>query len=130
MKAISVRTEVAEGLVGITDRIQAAVAEMGVEMRAVLVYCPHTSAGVTINESADPDVATDVRDALSAIVPEGIRWRHAEGNSPAHLMASMVGSSVTIPVEDGKLKLGRWQGVSLCEFDGPRTREIWLQALS
>ena len=130
MKAISVRTEVAEGLVGITDRIQAAVAEMGVEMRAVLVCCPHTSAGVTINESADPDVATDVRDALSAIVPEGIRWRHAEGNSPAHLMASMVGSSVTIPVEDGKLKLGRWQGVSLCEFDGPRTREIWLQALS
>ena len=131
MKSFAVPTQSSEQWIDITERVRASLAELEASpVQAVLVYCPHTTAGVTINECADPDVATDLGDAFSKIVPEDIAWRHGEGNSPAHLKAGLVGSSVTIPVLEGQLKLGRWQGIFLCEFDGPRTREIWVQALS
>ena len=94
-----------------------------------LVYVPHTTAAVTINEGADPSVARDVIAALEAIVPEGLRYEHAEGNSPAHVLTTLTGSSVLLAIEKGRPQLGRWQAVFLCEFDGPRAREVWLRRL-
>lgn len=94
-----------------------------------LIYVPHTTAGVTINEGADPAVARDVTAAWEAMVPDGLRYEHAEGNSPAHVLASLAGSSVLVAVEKGKPQLGRWQAIFLCEFDGPRSREVWLRRL-
>ena len=97
---------------------------------AVLVYCPHTTAGVAVNEGWDPDVAGDLERALKALVPQ-LRYRHQEGNSPAHLLSVLTGNSIVLPLnEDGRLRLGRWQKVFFCEYDGPRQREIWLQLLS
>ena len=89
-----------------------------------MVYCPHTTAGVTINEHADPDVARDIQDWLDEAVPRRRGWRHLEGNADGHVKAALVGSSVTIPVAEGRLLLGTWQGVFFCEFDGPRTRHL------
>lgn len=97
---------------------------------AVLVYCPHTTAGITINENADPDVATDLLAWLTRAVPCEGDWRHCEGNSDAHMKASLVGSSALVPVEDGELVLGRWQGIYLAEFDGPRNREVFVRTLA
>ena len=109
--------------------MRAAVAESGLAEGAVLVYCPHTTAGVAINENADPDVARDLLYALDRTFPDRPEFRHQEGNSAAHLKAICVGSSVAIPVSDGKLLLGRWQGVYFCEFDGPRTRTFVVSTL-
>jgi len=94
-----------------------------------LVFCPHTTAGVTVNEAADPDVALDLLTALSRVVEQEGPWRHREGNSPAHVKASLVGSSVLLPICQGMLALGTWQGIFLCEFDGPRAREILVQTV-
>lgn len=88
-----------------------------------MVYCPHTTAGLVVNEAADPDVASDLERAFAAAVPS-VRFDHAEGNSPAHYLSCLTGSSLSIPVENGRLGLGRWQGVFFCEFDGPRERQI------
>lgn len=96
---------------------------------AWLIYVPHTTAGLTINEGADPDVAKDLLMAWERLAPAELPYRHVEGNSPAHVMTSLVGSSVVVPVEDGELQLGRWQSLFLCEFDGPRTREVRLRKL-
>lgn len=125
---ISVRTTRRTGWVDVTDRVNAALAEMAPPPDAALVYCPHTTAAVTVNEGFDPAVAADVDGALSALVPR-LDFRHAEGNSPAHLLATLVGPSVVLPVRAGQLALGRWQRVFFCEFDGPRSRELWVQAL-
>jgi secondary thiamine-phosphate synthase enzyme len=100
------------------------VREAGVGSGQVLVYCPHTTAGLTVNEAADPDVRADIIDGLRRLVPKSGGWRHAEGNADAHIKASLMGSSVTVPLEGGKLALGTWQGVFLCEFDGPRRRTV------
>ena len=121
---IDVRTERREQLMDITARVQDAVAESGVAEGDVLVYCPHTTAGITINEAADPDVATDILAMLHRLVPHAGEWRHAEGNSDAHVKATLVGSSVLVPLGGGRLSLGTWQGIYFCEFDGPRSRSI------
>jgi secondary thiamine-phosphate synthase enzyme len=92
----------------------------------VTVFVPHTTAGVTINEQADPDVAADVEKALSRLVPWNADYAHAEGNSAAHIQTALVGTSTLVPVKRGRLAMGTWQGIFLCEFDGPRTRELWL----
>lgn len=114
--------------VDITEQVQAACASQA-GGRAALVYCPHTTAAVTVNEGWDPAVAGDVLRALEAMVPR-VPWRHAEGNSPAHLLATLVGSSVYLLLEEGgRLRLGRWQRVFFCEFDGPRRREVWVRVL-
>lgn len=110
--------------VDVTSRIQALLKEKGLNDGACLVYIPHTTAGVTINENADPSVMADMEAALDRMVPEGAGYGHAEGNSPAHVKASVVGSSAAVPVERGRLVLGTWQGIYFCEFDGPRRRKM------
>lgn len=114
----------AEGFVNITGQVQEALKKCGVTNGLCLVYCPHTTAGITINENADPDVVRDLLFALDKTFPDRPEFRHCEGNSAAHLKASVIGSSVTVPVEDGKLALGVWQGIYFCEFDGPRHRRF------
>lgn len=123
-KTLSVRTRSRTGFVDITDEVRRAVAELGVTDGAVLIYVPHTTAAVTINESADPDVARDIGVKLSDLVPKSGDYRHSEGNSDAHVKSSLVGCSETVLVRGGELVLGTWQGIFFCEFDGPRTRSV------
>ena len=110
--------------VDITKRLSQAVEESGVKDGILHLYNPHTTAGLTINEGADPDVQHDLLAVLQEIVPAGFPYRHAEGNSPAHLMTSMVGNSATVFISGGRLELGTWQKVFFCEFDGPRQRRL------
>ena len=112
----------------ITREVQAVVAKSGVKRGHAIVYIPHTTAGVTINENADPTVRSDMLESLELMVPwEQPHFKHGEGNSAAHIKASMMGFSATVFIEQGKLVLGTWQGVFLCEFDGPRTRKVFVQ---
>jgi secondary thiamine-phosphate synthase enzyme len=129
-KTFSVRTRSRTSLVDITGEIRKAVAEIGVKDGAVLVYVPHTTAAVTINESADPDVARDIGVKLSDLVPASGDYRHTEGNSDAHVKSSLVGCSEVVLVRSGELVLGTWQGVFFCEFDGPRNRSVVVGALA
>ena len=108
----------------VTDDVRAVVNEAGVRDGVVTLFVPHTSAAVTINENADPDVQSDMLGWLAKLIPASPGFRHAEGNSDAHLKASLVGSSVQVPLVQGALRLGRWQGIYFCEFDGPRARQI------
>lgn len=118
-----------EEFVNISADVARAIRESGVTSGLVMVYCPHTTAGVTINEAADPDVKADIIEALSVMVPQG-PFRHAEGNSPAHIKASLMGSSAMIAIDGGKPVLGTWQGVFFCEFDGPRTRTVHINIMA
>ncbi len=126
MVELEVRTGSRRELVDITARVQEAVAGQRVGDGAVLVWVPHTTAAVIVNEHADPDVARDILRALGAMVP-AVRFAHAEGNSDAHLLASLLGPSLVLPVEGGRLRLGTWQGVFLVELDGPRRRRVWVR---
>ena len=112
-----------EGFLDITGQVQKAVRDSGVSEGTALVFVPHTTAAVTINENADPDVLHDLRLALAALVPK-LPYRHGEGNSPAHLKSSLFGCSQLVPIVGGKLALGTWQGIYFCEFDGPRRRNF------
>ena len=125
MKKIELRTASRRQMVTITAEVQAAVRELGVVDGSCHVYVPHTTAAVVINENADPDVARDLLAAYEEMVPK-IRFAHAEGNSDAHLMATVLGSSVTVLVENGRLQLGTWQGIFFVELDGPRSRKVWV----
>jgi len=125
----SVRTTRREELVDVTGEVAAFVAGCGVDAGAVLVFCPHTTAAITINENADPDVKSDLIAGLADIAPNDGRWRHREGNSDGHLKTSLVGPGVLVPIESGAMQLGTWQGIYLAEFDGPRTRTVDLTAL-
>lgn len=112
-------------MVEITDRVHQTVRDSGVQEGRVTVYVPHTTAGITINENADPDVVHDILTQLDQMVPWSQPfYRHAEGNSASHVKASMMGSSVTVLISEARLVLGTWQGVWFCEFDGPRTRQV------
>ena len=113
----------------VTGNVRDLVRESGVRNGLCVVYCPHTTAGITINENADPDVVRDLIFALEKTYPDRAEFRHSEGNSAAHLKASVIGSSVTLIVRDGRLMLGTWQGVYFCEFDGPRTRRFYVEIL-
>jgi len=130
MKTLEIRTNAREEMVDLTADVEAAVTASGVERGLCAIFVPHTTAGVTINENADPDVRRDVLAALRRIVPDDVPYRHGEGNAPAHVKASLVGSSVMVIVEAGRLRLGTWQGIQLCEFDGPRTRQVWVEVIS
>ncbi len=116
-----------EGFTNVTHTVQHLVMQSGVRDGLVTVFCPHTTAGMTINETADPDVVHDMLLGLRRAYPDRPEFRHAEGNSAAHLKASAMGSSVTVIVSEGRLALGVWQGIYLCEFDGPRTRKVYVQ---
>ncbi len=124
MKQFSIRTRRRTEFVDITREVQAAVSALGGGDGCATVFVPHTTAGVTINEHADPDVMTDMASALDRMVPWNAGYAHGEGNAAAHVKASLMGSSVRVPTAGGRLRLGTWQGVFLCEFDGPREREV------
>ncbi|MDT8334158.1 MAG: secondary thiamine-phosphate synthase enzyme YjbQ [Desulfurivibrionaceae bacterium] len=111
--------------IDITDRLGKAIAVPGRRDALCFVFNPHTTAGLTINEGADPAVRADILAVLPRIIPRDYPYEHLEGNSPAHLMASLMGSSVTVIVEQGRLRLGTWQKIYFCEFDGPRTRKLF-----
>lgn len=118
-----------EGFYNITSFVRQALAESGVSSGMALVYCPHTTAGITINENADPDVVTDLLYALDKTFPDRPQFRHAEGNSAAHLKSSCIGASVNVIIDNGRLLLGTWQGVYFTEFDGPRTRKFYVKII-
>ena len=121
-KRLSVRTEKRAQFVDITGKVKQAVQDAGISDGACTVYVPHTTAGVTINENADPSVVRDMLAHLEQLVPERGNYTHAEGNSDSHIKSSIMGASVTVPVSEGRLVLGTWQGIYFCEFDGPRSR--------
>ena len=130
MHQFQVETHARSEMVEITDQVRSAVRASGVREGLCVVYCPHTTAAITVNENADPDVVHDVLLWYSRIVPQQQPgFRHAEGNSDSHIKATLVGPSVTLLVNGGTPVLGRWQGVFFCEFDGPRTRTVQVQVL-
>ena len=126
MKVINIPTHKKEDLVDITQQVKETVNSSGIETGICCVYVPHTTAGVTINENADPSVKTDILMAMRKMVPDSLPYAHAEGNSPAHVKSTLVGSSISIIIENGGLALGTWQGIIFCEFDGPRSRKLFI----
>lgn len=117
-------------LIDITKDVKDRIAAAGFKNGICMIYVPHTTAAVTINESADPSVRKDILMVLNRIVPWKAEYRHMEGNSPAHVKASLVGESVHTAIEDGQLKLGTWQGIFFCEFDGPRSRRVHIHLVN
>jgi secondary thiamine-phosphate synthase enzyme len=130
MQTLSVKTNRRTQLVDVTAQVQKVVAASGVGTGVCYLYVPHTTAAITINECADPDVARDVEGALDRLIPTTGPYLHSEGNSDSHVKAILVGASQSIHVEGGKLVLGRWQGVFFCEFDGPRERRLQVKVLA
>lgn len=121
-----VRTPSHACLVEVTAQVERAVSQSGIGEGICHIFVPHTTAGITINENADPTVQSDILHALDKIVPWDADYDHGEGNAAAHIKTSLVGSSQTVFVSGGKLRLGTWQGIFLAEFDGPRTRKVWV----
>ncbi|GAB7022086.1 secondary thiamine-phosphate synthase enzyme YjbQ [Salidesulfovibrio brasiliensis] len=130
METLQIPTREREEMIDITTEVQKLIRQNGWGDGGVLLYCPHTTGAITINEGADPDVKRDIVVNMRRLVPHQGDYRHAEGNSDAHLKVSMFGPSQMIIVESGDLKLGTWQRVFFCEFDGPRTRKLWVKWLS
>ncbi len=130
METLTIRTQKRSEMVDITRQVQELVQKQSSWQKgAVLLYSPHTTCGLTINEGADPDVARDMTSYFSKLVPQDAAFRHAEGNSDAHIKTSLFGPSLMLIVEEGKVQLGTWQHIYLCEGDGPRNRNIWVQFL-
>jgi len=123
-QTMSVQTRRRSEFVDVTTQVARVVADSDVEEGLCVCNVPHTTAGVTINENADPSVKADIQDVLAKLVPQGAGYAHAEGNSDSHVKASLVGPSVTVPVSGGQMVLGTWQGIFFCEFDGPRSRRL------
>jgi len=130
MRKNEVKTRTKEELIDITSRVKEEVSHSGIKNGICHVYIPHTTAGVTINENADPSVKEDILMTMKKLVPDNLPYRHSEGNSPAHVKASLVGSSVNVIIEEGELQLGTWQGIFFCEFDGPRSRRAYIKVYS
>ncbi|MGE4298286.1 MAG: secondary thiamine-phosphate synthase enzyme YjbQ [Desulfovibrionaceae bacterium] len=129
MEMLTISTAAREELVTITGEVQKIVSENGWTDGALLLFCPHTTGAVTVNEGADPDVRRDIVAALRKLIPLHGDYRHAEGNSDAHLKTSLVGPEQLLIVEKGRIQLGTWQQIFFCEFDGPRTRKLWVKWL-
>ncbi|MFH1742596.1 MAG: secondary thiamine-phosphate synthase enzyme YjbQ [bacterium] len=129
MKTLKIRTNARTQMVNITSQVQNEVQAMGLADGFCCVYVPHTTAGVFINEGADPSVMEDMENALDRLVPWNGPYRHSEGNAAAHVKATLVGESVTVIVQNGRLQLGTWQAVFFAEFDGPRSRTVWIHAV-
>ncbi len=124
-----VKTKKREELVDITNYLLDAVEKSRVREGIAIIYCPHTTAAITINENADPTVKEDIINFLSHLIPKNFNYRHLEGNSDAHIKSSLIGSSETIIIKDGKPLLGTWQGLFFAEFDGPRTRKVYIKII-
>jgi len=129
MKEFEVSTRERTCMLDITGEVERTVGDIGVKEGLCTVLVPHTTAGITINENADPSVRRDILAQLAKLVPDDGRYSHTEGNADAHIKASLMGSSVQVPVEGGRLKFGTWQGIFFCEFDGPRRRKVWVSVL-
>lgn len=129
MKRIQVRTSKATEMVDITEKVERAISEEEIAEGVCYLFVPHTTAGITINEGADPSVRQDILKELDQVIPREDDYRHTEGNAAAHIKASLVGSSVVVFLQGGKLCLGTWQSLYLCEFDGPRRREVWMRII-
>lgn len=130
MNTFSVKTESREELVDITSQVARVISDSGTQRGICCVYTPHTTAGITINENADPDVVIDIIAGLRSLNFENQRFHHAEGNSPAHIKSTLTGCSETLIIEQGRPVLGTWQGIYFCEFDGPRQRKVHVQVIS
>ena len=124
MKTISVKTSRRNELVDITEEVRKLVKESGVREGICVLFCPHTTAGLTINENADPSVKLDISDHLSEMVPERKAYKHLEGNADSHIKSVLVGQSLSLIIHEGDIVLGTWQGIFFCEFDGPRNRKV------
>ena len=124
---ISVKSRSKNEFINITQEVQNVVNKSGIKDGVCYIFVPHTTAGITINEAADPDVVEDIQRQLDKIAPADGNYRHAEGNSDAHIKTSITGSSQTVFIENGRLKLGTWQGIFFCEFDGARNRKVWVK---
>jgi len=127
---VTVKTPAHSAMVDITPSVSAKVRESGVQEGCCIVYVPHTTAGITINEGADPDVVVDILAALDKLVPWKGAWRHSEGNSAAHVKTALMGGSVHVIIEGGQLVLGTWERIFFCEFDGPRTRKVHIKIVN
>jgi secondary thiamine-phosphate synthase enzyme len=130
MEIIDVQTQSRQEFFDLTPRVRELTKASGIERGVCLIYVPHTTAAVTINENADPSVKEDIVETLAKVIPESLPYSHSEGNSPAHIKASLVGPSVSLIVDDGELILGTWQGIFFCEFDGPRRRKVYVRFTS
>jgi len=130
MDKISLKTINRAELIDITDKIQTIVAKDKIRDGICFIFCPHTTAGLTINENADPSVKKDILNALNKIVPANAGYSHSEGNADSHIKASLFGSSLTVFIEEGQFVLGTWQGIYFCEADGPRNREVWVKLIT
>lgn len=129
LKEITIKTNTQTQILDITAQVQKAVGESGIIEGLCCVFVSHTTAGVTINENADPSVKQDILMELNKVIPFSDNYSHLEGNSAAHIKASIIGSSVNIPVKNNNLLLGTWQGICFCEFDGPRTRKYYVKII-
>jgi len=129
MKTINISTTKRVDLVNITSQVQKIVSDSSVESGLVMVYVPHTTCGITINEGADPDVITDIKHQLEKLIPYQQGYKHLEGNSDSHIKTCIVGSSEIAIIENGQLVLGTWQSIFLCDFDGPRTRKVYIKII-
>lgn len=127
MEILNIRTAKRDDLIDITDQIQRVVTKSKADGGLCYVFVPHTTAGITINENADPSVRKDILHELNKIVPRDDNYAHTEGNSAAHIKASLLGFSASIFIQNGQLQLGTWQGIYFAEFDGPRTRQVWVK---
>jgi len=129
MKTINIRTNSRVEFLDITDDVNRVVRDSGVEDGICCIYVPHTTAGIIINEGADPSVQRDIQRSLSRLIPFDGDYSHAEGNSPAHIKSSITGISVSVIIEGGRLMLGTWQSIFFCEFDGPRSRKVMVKII-
>lgn len=127
MNVVKLETKSKNEFIDITSLLKSEVASKNLNSAVLLVYIPHTTACVTINESYDPDVAYDILSSMQKLVPEDFHYKHREGNSPSHIKSGLFGNQLLIPISDGQLMLGRWQGVFFCEYDGPRSRKIYTE---
>ncbi|MCM8794143.1 MAG: secondary thiamine-phosphate synthase enzyme YjbQ [Candidatus Omnitrophica bacterium] len=129
MEKIILKTTKRIDLVDITDKIESLVEKSRVKEGICFLFCPHTTAGLTINENADPSVRYDIMNTLKRIIPENGNYAHTEGNADSHIKSTLFGHSLTIFIENGRLSLGTWQGIYFCEGDGPRQREVWVKII-
>jgi len=129
IKKLEIKTNSRSEIIDITDKIQKIISDSKIKSGICIIYVPHTTAGITVNENYDPSVRTDILDYLEKIAPAAARYKHTEGNADSHIKTSVVGSSATLVIEDGKILLGNWQGIMFCEFDGPRTRKLVIKLL-
>lgn len=130
MEKINIKSKKKNELIEITSEVKKLIEEKNVKEGICVLFCPHTTAGITINEAFDPSVKTDIIYSLNKISPDYSEFRHAEGNSDAHVKSSLFGPSLTLIISNGKVALGNWQGIYFSEFDGPRSREVWIQFIA